>query len=136
MARIKRYTNGQWEDVIFVPEVTNITSTEIIVDATSGDKSITLIADNSNTEWRYVYASGITSLALASSETFENTAEAYYTIMFISGTTATTITNTFGAYFSGDDCVDGIFTPAANKTYDLGIWWNGVKWQVTVRGSI
>lgn len=27
MARIKRYTNGQWEDVIFVPEVTNVVKT-------------------------------------------------------------------------------------------------------------
>ena len=110
--------------------------TEIIIDATSGNKSLSLSASNSNTEWRYVYASGITSLALASSGAFLNTDEAYYTIMFISGTTATTITNTFGAYFSGDDCVDGVFTPAASKTYDLGIWWNGVKWQAAVRGSV
>lgn len=110
--------------------------TEIVIDATSGAKSISLTIDASNSEYRYVYASGITSLALASSGAFSNTDEAYYTVMFISGTTATKITNTFGAYFSGDDCVDGAFTPVASKTYDLGIWWNGVKWQVAVRGSV
>ena len=110
--------------------------TEIIIDATSGNKSLSLSASNSNTEWRYVYASGITSLTLSTIETLANTVEAYYTVMFISGTTATTITNTLGAYFSGDDCVEGVFTPSASKTYDLGIWWNGVKWQVAVRGSI
>ena len=110
--------------------------TEIIIDATSGNKSLSLSASNSNTEWRYVYASGITSLTLSTIETLANTVEAYYTVMFISGTTATTITNTLGAYFSGDDCVEGVFTPAASKTYDLGIWWNGVKWQVAVRGSV
>lgn len=110
--------------------------TEIVIDATSGNKSLSLSASNSNTEWRYVYASGITSLALSTIEALANTVEAYYSVVFISGTTATTITNTFNAYFSGDDCVEGIFTPAASKTYDLGIWWNGVKWQAAVRGSV
>lgn len=110
--------------------------TAITVDATSGNKNLTFTADTSNSEWRYVYASGITSLALASSGISANTAEAYYSVVFLSGTTATTITNTLGAYFSGDDCVEGVFTPSASKTYDLGIWWNGVKWQVAVRGSI
>ena len=110
------------------------TNTKITVDATSGAKSITLQTSNSNTEWRYAYASGITSLTLTSSGTFSNTTEAYYTITFLSGATATTITNTLGAYFTGDDCVDGVFTPTSSKTYELGIWWNGLKWQAVVRG--
>lgn len=115
-------------------------STDIIVDATScesGDKIVSLAANNSNTEWRYVYASGIETLVLTSSEAFENTAEAYYySVVFISGTTATIFHNQIKAYCSGDDCVDGIFTPAASKTYDLGIWWNGLEWQAAVRGSV
>ncbi len=117
-------------------EIDAILKTNIITDATSGDKSRTFIASASNSEYRYVYASGITSLALNAAGTFTNADEAYYSVVFISGTTATTITNTFNAYFSGDDCVEGVFTPAASKTYDLGIWWNGVKWQVAVRGSV
>ena len=108
--------------------------TIVTVDVTSGAKSLTFTADNSNNEWRYVYASGITSLTLASSGTFANTAEAYYSVVFLSGTTATTITNTLGAYFTGDDCLDGSFNPMSSKTYDVGIWWNGVKWQAVVRG--
>ena len=106
----------------------------ISIDATSGDKAIALAAGNVNTEWRFVYASGITSLALSAAETFDNTAEAYYSIVFISGTTAATITNTLSAYFTGDDCVDGVFTPSASTTYDVGIWWNGITWQAIVRG--
>ncbi|MBE6892465.1 MAG: collagen-like protein [Ruminococcaceae bacterium] len=113
-----------------------VRKTSVFTDATSGEKSIVFAEDNSNSEWRYVYASGITSLALSSSETFENMEEAYYSVVFISGTTATTVTDALGAYFSGDDCVEGIFVPAAGKTYDLGIWWNGVKWQISVRGSV
>ena len=109
-------------------------TTLITTDATSGAKSITLTSANSNNEWRYVYASGITSLTLASSGSFANNAEAYYGVVFISGTTATTITNTLGAYFTGDDCVDGVFTPILSKKYDVGIWWNGLSWQAVVRG--
>lgn len=112
----------------------DLPKTVITTDATSGAKTLTLTSANSNNEWRYVYASGITSLKLASSGSFVNTAEAYYGVTFLSGTTATTLTNTLGAYFTGDDCVDGVFTPIANKTYELGIWWNGLAWQAVVRG--
>ena len=108
-------------------------SSIISVDATSGSKSLMLTLDNSNTEWRYTYASGITSLTLATGA-FSSDVEAYYSIVFKSGTTATTIVNSLGAYFTGDDCVDGIFTPSAVKTYDVGIWWNGMSWQAVVRG--
>lgn len=106
----------------------------ITVDTTSGAKSLTLTTGNSNTEWRYTSASGITSLTLNDSGTFEATTEAYYTILFISGSTATTITNTMEAHFTGDDCTDGVFTPVANKTYEVGIWWNGLMWQAVVKG--
>lgn len=106
----------------------------VTVDATSGAKSIALTAASSNTEYRYVYASGITSLALSTSEIFDNNVEAYYSVIFKSGTTATTITNTLRAFFSGDDCTNGAFTPSANKTYDVGIYWNGLSWQAVVRG--
>ena len=106
----------------------------ITVDTTSGAKSLTLTTGNSNTEWRYTSASGITSLTLNDSGTFEASTEAYYTILFISGSTATTITNTMEAHFTGDECEDGVFTPVANKTYEVGIWWNGLMWQAVAKG--
>lgn len=112
----------------------NSVKTKISVDATSGAKSIALSAATSNTEYRYVYASGITSLTLSASESFANNAEAYYSVIFLSGTTATTITNSIDAYFTGDDCTNGAFKPSAGKTYDVGIYWNGLRWQAVVRG--
>lgn len=39
---------------------------------------------------------------------------------FKSGATATTLTYT-GIYFKGDSCVDGVFTPEANKLYEVYI---------------
>ena len=116
--------------------VDKVCNTKILIDATSGDKSVDLSINNNNTEWRYLYASGITSLTISSTGDFSSESEAYYSIMFLSGTTATTIVNNIDAYFTGDDCVEGVFTPASSKTYDLGIWWNGIKWQAVVRGSV
>lgn len=106
----------------------------VVTDATAGAKSLTLTPENSDTEWRYVHSSGIASLAIASPGTLASDAEAYYSIVFLSGTTATTITNRLGAYFTGDECEKGVFTPAASKTYDVGIYWNGLTWQAVVRG--
>lgn len=113
--------------------LTNIEA-EIITDATSGAKSPNISAGMSNIEYRYLYASGISSLTFNSSDTFLSTTEAYYSIVFKSGSTATTITNTLSIYFKGDDCVNGNFTPVTNKTYELGVWWNGFTWQSIVRG--
>ena len=112
----------------------NSLKTAIVTDDTSGDKTITFTTSNVDSEFRYVCADGITSLTLDSTGTFSNTTEAYYFIVFLSGTTATTITNTLGAYFTGDDCDSGTFTPVASKTYEVGIWWNGLTWQGIIRG--
>lgn len=117
-----------------IQEAIDAPKCSIIVDATSGAKTIQLTLENSNTEWRYVYASGISSLKIESSETLSNNEEAYYSVVFTSGTYATTITNSLGVYFTGDDCVDGMFIPSSTKTYDVGIWWNGLSWQAIVRG--
>jgi hypothetical protein len=95
-----------------------------------------LAANNSNTEWRYVCESGINSLSITTQGSFGANDEAYYTVVIKSGLFPLDIGNTFDAYFSGDDCSEGRFTPVANKTYDLGIWWNGVKWQCVVGGSV
>jgi len=109
-------------------------SATISVDATTGDKSIVLAADGYNTEWRYTNTSGITSLTIDKSGTFTDSTEAYYSVVFKSGDTATTFTNAIGAYFTGDYCYDGIFIPEPNSTYDVGIYWNGLGWHAIVRG--
>ena len=116
------------------PEVV-VPASMVLVDATSGSKAPVISVDKSNTEYRYLYASGITSLTLNTSDVYSNDTEAYYGIVFLSGTTATTIVNTLNAYFKGDDCLNGVFTPMATKTYEIGLWWNGLNWNAVVRGS-
>ena len=111
----------------------NDAKTQIVVDATSGAKTLTLSTTNTNTEWRYVYASGISSLILNKSGTLTNADLAYYTMVFVSGTTATTITDNIGINFIGDDCATGVFTPYVSTTYELSVWWNGISWQGIVK---
>lgn len=106
--------------------------TTITVDALfSGAKTPTLA---SNTEFRYTYVGGITSLTLPSN-TPSASDEYYFSVVFISGSTATIFTNTLGANFTGDDCSGGTFTPAKMTTYEISVWWNGLTWQGIVRGE-
>ena len=104
-------------------------------DEQSGDKTIQLTPRYDKLNKRYTYANGISSLTVKSSGTFDANNVCTCKIVFISGTTATIFTNTVGAYFTGDDCASGIFTPVSNKTYELNIWWNGISWQGTARGN-
>jgi hypothetical protein len=108
--------------------------TVISVDATGGAKSIGLTPENTNTEWRYVYANGISSLAISKTGTFTADTEAYYSVVFKSSEGATDIVDNVGACFTGDDCANGAFMPASGKVYDVGIYWNGIGWQAIVRG--
>lgn len=108
----------------------------INADITRGAKSITFTTSNVNTEWRYLDTNGITSLTLSQSGAFSGSAEAFYSIVFKSGATTTTVTDNLTAYFTGDDCVGGVFTPVQNTIYDIGIYWNGFGWQALVRGVL
>ena len=134
MAVIKMKKDGKWERV-FCGTNLGENTIDIIVDVTSGDKIIEISSLYKNLEYRYLYASGITSLTLnPSSDLFTNDTELYYSIDFISGTTPTQINNNLNVYFKGDDCLNGIFTPMATKNYEIGIWWNGIGWNAVVRG--
>lgn len=105
--------------------VTNTNVTTITNDSSSGAK--TLVGVN-NYEYRYTYASGITSLTLSAITSPLVDEEYAFAFSFYSGATATTIVNTLGAYFSGDDCVLGVFTPVVSKTYSVVVAWNGTGW--------
>jgi hypothetical protein len=107
--------------------------TAIEVDTSSTAPSYALDPSNTNVEKRYLASNGLTSITLTKGS-FSNDTEYHVTIVFKSGTTATTITNTAGVYFTGDDCKDGVLTPVKNKVYELGIWWNGLSLQGVVRG--
>lgn len=55
-----------------------------------------------------------------------------YTINFSSGSTPTVLTVPDGWVFSGQDCVEGVFAPAAGSSYEMvGAWHNGaIRWVV------
>lgn len=55
-----------------------------------------------------------------------------YSITFSSGEVPTVLTVPDGWVFSGQDCVDGVFAPAAGSSYEMvGTWHNGViRWVV------
>lgn len=109
--------------------------TALRIDTSSGAKSIKLTPTYYSEEWRFFYDGGIPSLKLDTAGTFSYSTDLSGRCVFRSGATATTITNTMGAYFTGDDCADGVFTPSANKIYTVDIWWNGMSWQAAVRGA-
>ena len=132
MAVIKMKNGDKWLNVFC--GYSKEPPTTVNVDVTSGDKAPKITLETSNTEYRYLYASGITSLTLDSSDTFANDSEAFYSFIFISGTTAIVINNTLNAFFKGDDCVNGVFTPIATKTYEMYLWWNGLSWNAVIRG--
>lgn len=95
----------------------------ILEDSTTGSK---VLAGKNSFEYRYTATDGITSLTLS---TISTPVDSYsFKVIFKSGTTATTITNTLGVYFTGDGCVSGVFTPVASTIYNLQIQYNGFGW--------
>lgn len=106
--------------------------------SSSTDQTITLDVENNGTEYRLSPYGGTRTLtinlSIAHSE-LANTDRARYTIVFVSESMATTMTDNVGIYFTGDNTSNGVFTPEAYATYELKIWWNGISWQGSVRAS-
>lgn len=103
------------------------TSTPTITIITSTDTAATLTPAN-NTEYRY---GELTSLSLDVSSPADDYA-AY--IAFTSGTTATETIYPDTLKWSGDDVIDGVFTPLANRRYNIGIWYDGECTNAVARG--
>lgn len=83
-----------------------------------------------NTETRCTVA--LTSLKLKSIalSLSENTDTEYiFGVVFKSDAAAISFDNAIGAYWGGDATSGGVFTPVANKRYNLVVWWDGEKWQ-------
>lgn len=104
----------------------------VTTDATAGDKSVSPI---NNLDKRFTYNSGIASLTLNAYTGALVNLDLTFSITFKSGATATILTNTLGAYFTGDSTSNGVFTPETSKQYDLIIWYDGLGWQGVVRGK-
>lgn len=106
------------------------------VDTTPGEKSILLSSRKTHVEYRFLSTSGISKISIGHG-TFEEDEYFYTSAVFVSGSTPTVIYNPNGlVYFSGDNCSNGTFTPAANKMYKLQFWWSGISFygSVTICG--
>ena len=55
-------------------------------------------------------------------------------ICFSSGATATAVNFPTGTKFIGDDVIEGVFSPIANKRYSLGLWFDGINNTVVAGG--
>ena len=55
-------------------------------------------------------------------------------LVFNSGATARTLSYPQEIIFTGDDVIDNVFVPAANKTYNVMFWYDGVNVNAVARG--
>lgn len=99
--------------------------TNIISDYTS---TAVIVTPETNTEYRY---GTLTSLSFTISKPKDD-----YTayIVFTSGETPTETIYPDTVKWSGDDVIDGVFTPLASKRYNIGIWYDGENINAATRG--
>ena len=55
-------------------------------------------------------------------------------LVFNSGNTATTLSYPQTIVFTGDDCIDNVFVPKANTTYNVIFWYDGINVNAVSRG--
>ena len=55
--------------------------------------------------------------------------------IFESLSPATALTYPSEIIMSGDDCIDGVFTPIENKRYEVIVWYDGMLYKGVVRGD-
>lgn len=55
-------------------------------------------------------------------------------LVFNSGATARTISYPYEIIFTGDDVIDNVFVPAANTTYNVMFWYDGINVNAVSRG--
>lgn len=76
-----------------------------------------------DTEYRF--NNNVASLTLTIPSNMTETYASY--IVFTSGETATEIIYPDSLKWSGDDVVDGVFTPMTSHRYNIGIWYDGAE---------
>lgn len=55
-------------------------------------------------------------------------------LVFNSGNKATTLSYPQTILFTGDDCIDNVFVPKANTTYNVMFWYDGINVNAVSRG--
>lgn len=76
-----------------------------------------------NTEYRYLTATATLNITAPA-----NPANDYFAwLVFVSGSTATALNYPSSWKWSGDDVNNGSFVPAASKTYNVVVWFDGIN---------
>lgn len=83
-----------------------------------------------NTEYR---ANEIATLEVTLPSSLPN--DYISSLVFSSGSTATSLTYPSGIKWSGDDVSNNVFVPAASKRYNIIFWYDGANTNAIVRGA-
>ena len=99
---------------------------EAVTVNTITDSTATINLSSSNTEYRM---GTMTSLVMQNYSSINDV-----WVSFTSGATATNLTYPQSIVWTGDDITDGEFVPAANKRYNIALWYDGSVSNGIVRG--
>lgn len=108
--------------------ITGKPSTIKIVTAGDSTETTASITMNTNSEYRFA---DMVSLEVILPEYIANDYVAY--IVFTSGEVATEIIYPDSLKWSGDDVIDGVFTPLPLHRYNIGIWYDGIEINAVAR---
>lgn len=86
-----------------------------------------------NTEYRYLYP-GANKIQIGMPTNSSSTVDFICSLVFRSPETATEFTYSNNLKFTGDECSDGVFVPAAKKVYNIIFWYDGYNYNAVVRG--
>lgn len=86
-----------------------------------------------NTEYRYLYP-GANKIQIGMPTNSSSTVDFICSLVFRSPETATEFTYSNNLKFTGDDCSDGVFVPAAKTVYNIIFWYDGYNYNAVVRG--
>lgn len=153
----KDILKGNWADriadmrLLSVGEINGITDDELNAESTHpvSNRAVTnavnegktvieypddyFILAEKNTEYRYLYP-GANKIQIGMPTNSSSTVDFICSLVFRSPETATEFTYSNNLKFTGDECNDGVFVPAAKTVYNIIFWYDGYSYNAVVRG--
>lgn len=153
----KDILKGNWADriadmrLLSVGEINGITDDELNAESTHpvSNRTVTnavnegktvieypddyFILAKKNTEYRYLYP-GANKIQIGMPTNSSSTVDFICSLVFRSPETATEFTYSNNLKFTGDECSDGVFVPAAKTVYNIIFWYDGYNYNAVVRG--
>ncbi|MGN1202820.1 MAG: hypothetical protein ACI4RF_05945, partial [Eubacterium sp.] len=94
------------------------------------DETTASVALEHNTETRYT-SSAFTALTISLPDTYSD--DYISSFSFVCGADGFNFTAPDNIYFTGEDCINGIFIPCqSGKVYDVVVWYNGIGFKAAV----